>query len=134
VTILPEERLERLERVLAELVEVNDRVPVIVEGTRDRDALVSLGLKGEVPLVNVGRPLSDVIGSIAREHGELVVLTDWDRKGQILFDRLSRLARSEGLRAIEEPWRRLRPLVRKDIQAVEDLPTLFAQLRGMPPD
>jgi 5S rRNA maturation endonuclease (ribonuclease M5) len=130
LTINLEERLERLERLLDELAGQNVTVPVLVEGGMDRDALRELGLTGEVLLINIGKPLIDRIAAIGREHGELIVLTDWDRKGIELFKKLTRLAVSEGLKVVGEPWRRLRPLVQKDIQAVEDLPSLMRQLRA----
>ena len=129
MSLSQKDRLERLERILSELTELNRETPVLVEGSRDLAALRELGLKGDILLVNTGRSLTDLMSGLAGGGRRLVILTDWDRKGRELFSRLSRLARAEDIKVVGDPWRRLGPLVRKDIQAVEDLPPLFRQLR-----
>ena len=107
----------------------NLTVPVLVEGRRDREALVAVGLEGNIEILNNGQHMTDRISGLARENSRLIVLTDWDRKGKELFARLCELGRSEGMKVEEDHWRRMGPLVSKEIQVVEDLDMLMAQLR-----
>ena len=129
MTELPDKRLERLEKLLEELREENLSAPVLVEGKRDRDALRQLGLEGDIELLNVGSSMAERIGRRVTGGQRIIVLTDWDRKGEELFRRLGELAFAEGYPVVERYWRKMRPLIQKDIQAVEDLATLMAQLR-----
>ena len=48
-----EKSLEYLKKALDELSEENKKVPVIVEGEKDIEALRKLGLTGEIITVNV---------------------------------------------------------------------------------
>ena len=125
----PERRLERLELLLDELRAAAATAPVLVEGKRDREALEMLGLGGDVMILNVGSSLIDRVTRLTSEHDTIILLMDWDRKGQELFHRLEHLIRAEGGHVEGRFWRGLRPLVQKDIRAVEDLHMLVEQLR-----
>ena len=129
MSLTMEKRLERLEKLLAELVSDNRSVPVVVEGRRDERALRGLGLSGEIYQLNVGRPIVDRVEEVVHRHGSVIILTDWDRKGEQLHRRVGELVRAGDGKVHGTFWRSLRPLVHKDIQAVEDLDMLMAQLR-----
>ncbi|HEX16855.1 MAG TPA: topoisomerase [Thermoplasmatales archaeon] len=86
----PEESLEMIERALIELIERNREIPVLVEGERDALALKELGLNGEILIVQCGKRLSSLCDFIAENYKEIIILTDWDRKGWQLYRRIER--------------------------------------------
>lgn len=76
--------LEELEKILNELREENKIVPIIVEGEKDIDALRKLDVNGEIISVNKGISLTDFCDQIARSYKDVIILTDWDRRGGYL--------------------------------------------------
>jgi 5S rRNA maturation endonuclease (ribonuclease M5) len=85
-----DQALERLNNLLGELETLVD--VVIVEGPRDLEALRQLGFRGEISLFSqVGVPEADFIDATSREHGSVVILTDFDEEGRKID-----LALSEG--------------------------------------
>lgn len=122
-------RLRKLELLLEELAQRSSTCPVVVEGMRDRDALRALGVEGRIIRIHRGRSLPDLASALSRTFREVILLSDWDRKGKELFSRLSALLSSEGLKVDESVWRAMHGLVAKEVQAVEDLPSLMQQLR-----
>jgi 5S rRNA maturation endonuclease (ribonuclease M5) len=77
--------LEDVQKALSELIEENNLIPVIVEGEKDVDALRRLGLTGKIITLNSGLTIIDFCDKIADEHKEVIILTDWDRKGGFLY-------------------------------------------------
>ena len=69
-------------------------LPVIVEGPKDRDALLSFGVQN----VFVLNSSVKVVEEIASCHNICVILTDLDREGRCLYAGLSRELRSRGIR------------------------------------
>ena len=76
--------LEELEKGLNELREENKTVPIIVEGEKDIDALRKLSIFGEIIRVNTGVSLTDFCDQLAGKYRDIIILTDWDRKGGFL--------------------------------------------------
>jgi dTMP kinase len=83
--------IEEVELALDELVEVNTSVPVIVEGVKDRQALRKLGLTGDIVTINKGISLSDFADQVSERYDEVIILSDWDRRGGSLCRRLKEL-------------------------------------------
>ena len=83
--------IEEVELALDELVEVNNTVPVIVEGVKDRRALRKLGLTGDIITINKGISLSDFADQVSERYDEVIILSDWDRRGGSLCRRLKEL-------------------------------------------
>ena len=79
-----EKTLEELEKTISELREENKKVPIIVEGDRDREALRKLAVKGKIIRFNVGMSVSNFCDMIAQKYESIILLTDWDRKGGYL--------------------------------------------------
>ena len=73
--------LDRLERGLDELRELNLLVPIIVEGEKDVEALRKLGLLGEIIAFNRGLSVVEFCDWYERQYQSVVLLTDWDRAG-----------------------------------------------------
>lgn len=82
--------LEDVQKALSELVEENKSIPIIVEGEKDVDALRRLGLTGEIITLNSGVTLIDFCDKIAEKYDEVIILTDWDRKGGFLYNTIER--------------------------------------------
>ena len=72
---------EELEKVLFELIEENKKIPIVVEGDKDVFSLRKLGVTGEIITSNSGLSIIDFCDKIAKNYKEIILLTDWDRKG-----------------------------------------------------
>lgn len=124
-----EERFDLLLEVLGELREANEETPIVVEGVRDVASLRLLGLAGHVIPLHSGGPLFQVAESIAQQTDEVILLTDWDRKGGILFDQLAANLAANGVRVDGAYRDRLRHAIRPTLNDVESLASYVA--RGM---
>jgi len=82
-------------RFLEELCSINESVPVIVEGFRDVQTLRALGLKGEIVKIHSGRSIQHFCDEYSECHGEAVILTDWDMRGNRLFVLLTRFMEAD---------------------------------------
>ena len=76
-----EESLDTIKEIIRRLRAMNKSVPIIVEGEKDVDALRSLGMEGKILTVNSGKKLVDFCDMVASQHSEVIILTDWDKKG-----------------------------------------------------
>jgi 5S rRNA maturation endonuclease (ribonuclease M5) len=79
-----EKNIEILEKNLQELIDENFHIPIIVEGDKDIKALRKLGVNGIIVSVNSGLSLTDFCDIIARDYKDIIILTDWDKKGGFL--------------------------------------------------
>src|SRR6202142_3706298 len=66
------ERAERLKEVLQALYEANKRVPIIVEGRRDANALRRIGLAGDIINLHSGMGLFEFCEDIAEKYGHVI--------------------------------------------------------------
>jgi 5S rRNA maturation endonuclease (ribonuclease M5) len=98
----PEERLKALEKLLSELAE--DGRPKIVEGKKDKKALEEYGISN---IVTIHGPLEEVASRI---ENEAILLTDFDKRGRMLAQRLCELLRDDGVRVDLEYRAQLRHL------------------------
>ena len=73
--------LDDLEKLLLELREENKKVPILVEGDKDIEALHRLEIPGKIISVNAGMSLTDFCDWIANRYDSIIILTDWDRRG-----------------------------------------------------
>ena len=126
------ERAERLREVLAALYEVNKRFPVIVEGKKDAIALKKLGLSGELITLHSGKGLYDFCEDMAQKFPRVVLLLDWDDKGEALYRSVSR--------NLDGHWEEfsafrgiIKMLCQKDIKDIEGIPKLLLRLEGLQP-
>ena len=79
-----EKTLVYLKETLDELREENKLIPIIVEGDKDISALRKLGIVGKIISVNRGMSIIDFCDMIVKKYKEIIILTDWDRRGGIL--------------------------------------------------
>ena len=71
-----EKSLEELEKILEELKEENKKIPIVVEGDKDVEALRKLGMTGEIIRFNTGMSIPDFCDMISREYKSVILLTD----------------------------------------------------------
>src|SRR4030042_4479530 len=123
------ERAKRLKEVLEALCEINKIIPVIVEGKKDAAALRKLGLAGEIITLHNGKSLYDFCTDITERFHRVIILLDWDEKGESLNKTISK-----HLRGHWEEFSSFRMLLRmlcqKDISDIEGIPKLIRRLEG----
>lgn len=85
-----EKSLEDLKKSILELQEENKLIPIIVEGEKDVVALHKLEINGAIITISSGLSIPDFCDKIANEYEEIIILTDWDRKGGFLCHTIMR--------------------------------------------
>lgn len=115
------ERFDALLEVLSTLRESNEETPVIVEGMRDIASLRALGLTGHIIPLHNGGSLFQVAESIADQADEVILLTDWDDKGQTLFDALRASLAANGVKVDGKFRDDIRHWIRPTLRDVESL-------------
>ncbi len=123
------ERGERLREVLGLLYDANKRFPIIVEGKKDIAALRKIGLVGDIITLHSGKGLYDFCEDVVDRFVKVIVLMDWDAKGEALQRTLSRhlaghCEEFSSFRGI------LKVLCQKDIKDIEGIPKLLMRLEG----
>ncbi|WP_456367115.1 toprim domain-containing protein [Thermococcus sp.] len=99
---------------------------LIVEGMRDEVALRNLGVRAEI--IRLSRlPLAEV-ALIASSYEDVMVLTDFDKKGEELAKKLLRYLEGYPCRVDIRTWKELRKVAKKDIKGVEDLYDLYMRV------
>lgn len=117
------EALERLHAVSGE------GVPIVVEGKRDREALRKLGFAGEILTLHGRGGLYEFAEELHARYHALVLLMDWDEKGEMLQSQAGELL--TGLWEEHAPLREsLKNLCQKDIRDVQGIPSLLTRLAG----
>lgn len=93
---------------------------LLVEGDRDRAALIGLGLPpSSILLVHHGVTLSVLVEQVIRRGRTVIILTDWDRAGGELAHRLRSLFDDGRVHFDLDFRRRLSRAVRGETQHVE---------------
>ncbi|MEQ9731016.1 MAG: toprim domain-containing protein [Candidatus Methanoperedens sp.] len=123
------ERLERLEIVISELQTLADSGAIIVvEGRRDAESLRFLGIKGEIKFAS-RQPMLEFTELLSKSGKEIVLLTDWDKKGGIVARKIIQHLLTYGIMPNTDIRSRIRVLVKKRIKDVESLNNYVNKLR-----
>lgn len=123
------ERLEMLEELIQELRALADRGTIIVvEGRKDVESLQSLGIKGDIRLSSQ-HPLLDFTEQLSGSGKDIVLLTDWDRKGGMIARRIIDYLRDYGISPNTDFRSKIGVLVRKSIKDIESLNRYIGKLR-----
>jgi 5S rRNA maturation endonuclease (ribonuclease M5) len=121
--------LEALEELIASLLDASYKgAAIIVEGRRDLQALRALGLPGPVIMAS-RRSALDLAEDAARSYPQIILLTDWDSKGDEMCKTIDYHLRSVGSRPDKEIRSRLKKLVKKEIKDVESLSQYAQRMR-----
>jgi 5S rRNA maturation endonuclease (ribonuclease M5) len=98
----------------------NQNIPIIVEGKNDLSCLRSLEFQGNIIILNTGNSLVNFSENIAGSNDEVIILTDFDRKGVEIKKNIQRYMTGLGCRVDTDLWDTLRRYV--PIRTVEELP------------
>ena len=125
-----EERLDAIQLLLERLDGLSADHVILVEGKKDREALDSLNIRGDVFQVQSGGgPVA--AADYVREHGgKAVILTDWDRRGNTLAEDLQSMLEGNSSDINTQIRRELSGLCRMYIKDIESLDSLVALLAG----
>jgi 5S rRNA maturation endonuclease (ribonuclease M5) len=123
--------IEALEELISALLEASQRgAAIIVEGRRDKMALQSLGASGPVIMAS-SKSILDMAENAASQYQEIVVLTDWDEKGEEMALLIEQHLRCTQSMANMEIRSRLKRLVKKEIKDVESLGFYVERMREL---
>lgn len=123
--------MEALEELISALMEASEQgAVIIVEGRRDQESLRALGIPGPV-ITASQRPVLALAEDVARAHREIIVLTDWDEKGEEMALQIEKHLRCSGSRGDLEIRSRLKRLVKKEIKDVESLSRYVERMREL---
>lgn len=126
------DRLEKIQQVIARLVEESAKgKPVLVEGKNDAQALAELGVAGEVLTLKTGgksflQTITDIEASGTRE---VILLLDFDRRGDEATAHLKRELERLRIKANTRLSSELKSLVNRDIQCIESLPAYLVTVQ-----
>ncbi|MCL7410313.1 MAG: toprim domain-containing protein [Methanosarcinaceae archaeon] len=101
---------------------------IIVEGKRDIIALKKLGITGRIE-TSTHQPLLVFAENLAKDTTQIIILTDWDRRGDILADRITTYLQNVGITPDLDIRRRISLLVKKEVKDVESLYTYMVKLK-----
>jgi len=135
--MLPRTKEEVLEGIIEWVDDVNDEdgdAVILVEGIKDREALIAIGIKVRMIDLNKGMSMITFLEQLKNGHrpfedigpfSRVIVLTDWDRTGGRLASKLKEACRNLELDCDLERRRDLARLTRKWIKDVESIASLF---------
>jgi 5S rRNA maturation endonuclease (ribonuclease M5) len=123
--------LRRLLSIMEELQNhVEQGIPVLIEGKKDEEALKKLGINGNFIKVS-GSPfkLFEITELATSSSSQVIILTDFDKKGAELAKRLSEDIQSLGSHPNLEIRRKIMGITRRYIKDIESLPKHIEQLQ-----
>jgi 5S rRNA maturation endonuclease (ribonuclease M5) len=131
VTLLDDlERFEKLEELIQEVKQLSDEgAVIIVEGRRDKKALQELGITGIIKL-GTQKSLLVFCEEIARTHKNVIVLTDWDQKGDKLATLMKAHLQNADASVNMDLRNKIKNLVQKRIKDIESLDTHLFNLKS----
>lgn len=127
----PAETLVRMTGLLEELDEASRTIPIIVEGRKDKEALLDLGVKGRIIILNDGQSVLGTCEELAKTDTIAMILTDWDRRGGQLARSLMDSLEACDMKHETDIRAKMSYLTKKEIKDVEGLPGFMRRLRRM---
>ncbi|NOR46741.1 MAG: toprim domain-containing protein [Methanosarcinaceae archaeon] len=122
-------RLELFEAIIDEIIErTRSGAVIVVEGKRDIIALKKLGILGRIE-TSTHQPLLVFAENLAKDTTQIIILTDWDRRGDILADRITTYLVNIGITPDLDIRKRISSLVRREVKDVESLYTYMVKLK-----
>ncbi len=123
------ERLEKLEEIILELKEFAQAgAIIIVEGRKDEGSLRYLGINGDIQFASQ-QPLLDFTDSLSKTGKDIVLLTDWDKRGSLVARKIIKHLSAYGIVPNTKIRLRLISLSKKRIKDVESLNNYINKLR-----
>jgi len=123
------ERLAEVEKIIGEMAaRAADGAIILVEGRRDRDSLRMLGIEGRIVQTS-HETLFVLAEKVATERCDVIVLSDWDERGDEVAKKTEIYMRSNGVAPDCALRKKLKELLKKDIKDVESLNGYIERLR-----
>lgn len=122
--------LLRLSEEIEELKKFGEEgVPILVEGKKDEEALEKLGIEGNfIKVSGTSLKLFEIAELAANSSSKVIVLTDFDKKGNELAKRLSKDIQSLGSHPNLQIRNSIMGMTRRYIKDIESLPRHLSQL------
>ena len=73
--------------------------PIIVEGKKDKEALMKLGITN---IFTIKEPLFKLCENISKKNKEVIILTDLDKEGKRLYSKLKENLERNGVKVDDE--------------------------------
>lgn len=124
---MKEEIVERIERTLGKIREIaNEGIPILVEGKKDEEVLRTLGIEGRIIKVSQ-QSLSTLIDQL---YGcrRVLILTDFDEKGEKMAKTLSSLLEIEGAIPLHEMRNELKHALAGQVFCIEGIKKTLLRL------
>ncbi len=104
-------------------------MPILIEGKKDEEALRNLGINGNFIKVS-GSPLKlfEIAEIAALSSSKIIILTDFDKKGNQLARKLSEDIQRLGSNPDLQLRRKIMAITRRYIKDIESLPRHLHQL------
>ena len=120
----------RLSRIVEELSScVEQGMPILIEGKKDEEALRELGINGNIIKVSgSGLKLFEIAEIAVKTSSKVIILTDFDKKGDILAKKLSEDIQSLGSHPDLNIRKNIIKITRRYIKDIESLPKHMKQL------
>ena len=111
-----------------------DDLAILVEGKKDKAALILLGIPHPIIELNRGMNIFDRIEISKLQElstpfkGTFVILTDWDRKGGMLATRAKKACLHLGVRIDMDVRKDISSIIGKWVKDVESIPAFLSHL------
>jgi len=124
------EKYKQVTLLLDKLIERSAEGDVIlVEGSNDAAALRLLGVQGNISCIKATRiPLYDLLRKYIDRDIELIILTDFDRRGSQLLGKTASYLEHSGKHPNLSFWMKLKSLLSGDVKDVEGLPSYLKNI------
>ncbi|AGK60770.1 Small primase-like proteins (Toprim domain) [Archaeoglobus sulfaticallidus PM70-1] len=117
------EELVEIREIIKEIARAcDDGAVIIVEGRSDEKALKEMGIHGEVRFASISSD-AEIVDSVRSRF--VILLTDWDYRGNKIEKELSRKLELNGIAVDREYRKRLFRIVGKEVRTIEDIPKLI---------
>ncbi|NJE25361.1 hypothetical protein E3E22_01680 [Thermococcus sp. MV5] len=121
------ENYKRLKQLIDRLREFDG--VILVEGMRDEVALRKLGVGTEI--IKLSRlPLAEIALTASHYH-DIMILTDFDRKGEELAKKLTQYLEGYKCRIDVETRKEFKKIAKKYIKGIEDLYGLYLRAENL---
>jgi len=123
---------ERIQEILEALkAESANGIPIIVEGKKDVETLLTMGVEGVLLAAKTGgKSFLDVVTEVEQlGRREVILFLDFDRRGKEGTKKLKQSLERSGITPNITLWKELQGLLKRDIQCVESLASYLKTLR-----
>lgn len=119
---------KKILKILEKYRAKNSRIPIVVEGKNDVASLRSMSFNGEIIQLNSGNSLLDFSETLGRSYKEVIILTDFDKKGIELKHRIETYLVGSGCTVDSFLWNSLKKSM--PVSTVEELPFAAKRILG----